>query len=209
MHLASRANFLCRYSGRLGIIAAFKMSESHQSVYFKWTKEEDKDRNVYVACSANDWEWRKMTFNGTKGHHELTMPLPPGKHLYKYVIERGGDNPDWECDRGTEIATDSKNNENNIVEVKEPEQKQAASQLDTPPPPPLKPGIEVERKFSVPNHKYREDLEREGFEECEDMREVLSDFYYDDDEQSLMKADLWLRNRNGHWELKYPVSLQS
>ena len=31
------------------------------------------------------------------------------------------------------------------------------------------------------------------------------DKYYDIYEHSLMKEDHWLRQRNGDWELKYPV----
>ena len=66
------------------------------------------------------------------------------------------------------------------------------------------PQIEIERKFIVPDN-YHERLTAQGFKIQQEFDEILVDKYYDIYEHSLMKEDHWLRQRNGDWELKYPV----
>jgi adenylate cyclase class IV len=66
------------------------------------------------------------------------------------------------------------------------------------------PQIEIERKFIVPDN-YHERLTAQGFKIQQEFDEILLDKYYDIYEHSLMKEDHWLRQRNGDWELKYPV----
>jgi len=71
------------------------------------------------------------------------------------------------------------------------------------------PSLEVERKFVVPAD-YRDRLVGAGFEPVgNDKQEVLADSYYDfstrDNSFPLLTNDHWLRQRNGDWELKYPV----
>merc|ERR1712156_744015 len=68
------------------------------------------------------------------------------------------------------------------------------------------PQIEIERKFIVPDN-YHERLTAQGFQLQQEFDEVLVDKYYDTHEHDLIKEDHWLRQRNGDWELKYPVGL--
>ena len=37
---------------------------------------------------------------------------------------------------------------------------------------------------------------------------INNDVYYDDKKYALTTKDIWLRNRNGIWELKYPIKAQ-
>ena len=73
-------------------------------------------------------------------------------------------------------------------------------------PPQKSPTIEIERKFIVPED-YHEKLLAHGFTRENVYDEVLVDKYYDTCEYALLKKDHWLRQRNGDWELKYPVGL--
>ena len=73
-------------------------------------------------------------------------------------------------------------------------------------PPQKSPTIEIERKFIVPED-YHEKLLAHGFSRENVYDEVLVDKYYDTCEYALLKKDHWLRQRNGDWELKYPVGL--
>jgi adenylate cyclase class IV len=66
------------------------------------------------------------------------------------------------------------------------------------------PTIEVERKFIVPTN-YHERLIANGFKLQMEFDEILVDKYYDTPEHALLNDDHWLRQRNGDWELKYPV----
>jgi len=50
-------------------------------------------------------------------------------------------------------------------------------------------------------------LTAQGFQLQQEFDEVLVDKYYDTHEHDLIKEDHWLRQRNGDWELKYPVGL--
>ena len=73
-------------------------------------------------------------------------------------------------------------------------------------PPQKSPTIEIERKFIVPID-YHDKLLAHGFAREKVYDEVLVDKYYDTCEYALLKKDHWLRQRNGDWELKYPVGL--
>ena len=68
------------------------------------------------------------------------------------------------------------------------------------------PTIEIEQKFIVPID-YHDKLLANGFTQENVHDEVLLDKYYDTCEYALIKKDHWLRQRNGDWELKYPVGL--
>jgi len=82
----------------------------------------------------------------------------------------------------------------------------AGSKASTSPKKP--PSLEVERKFVVPND-YKDRLMEAGFQPVDQFCEVLADSYYDfstlDNSFPLLTNDHWLRQRNGDWELKYPV----
>ena len=65
---------------------------------------------------------------------------------------------------------------------------------------------QIEWKFIVPDN-YHERLTAQGFQLQQEFDEVLVDKYYDTHEHDLIKEDHWLRQRNGDWELKYPVGL--
>ena len=68
--------------------------------------------------------------------------------------------------------------------------------------------IEVERKFLVPDN-YHDRLISHGFRLEQEFDEVLVDKYFDTHKHHLLKEDFWLRQRNGDWELKYPVGTRS
>ena len=68
--------------------------------------------------------------------------------------------------------------------------------------------IEVERKFLVPDN-YHDRLINHGFRLEQEFDEVLVDKYFDTHKHHLLKEDFWLRQRNGDWELKYPVGTRS
>ena len=64
--------------------------------------------------------------------------------------------------------------------------------------------IEIERKFIVPDN-FHEKIIAQGYQMQKVYDEVLVDKYYDTHEHVLINNDYWLRQRNGDWELKYPV----
>ena len=81
------------------------------------------------------------------------------------------------------------------------------------------PGCDIERKFFAPSD-YQKRLENLGFVPVKHFRdEILDDCYYEfipcntesvvsslANEYLLLSNDHWLRQRNGDWELKYPVN---
>ena len=70
------------------------------------------------------------------------------------------------------------------------------------------PQIEIERKFIVPDD-YHERLTAQGFQLQKEFDEILEDKYYDTHQHVLINEDHWLRQRNGDWELKYPVGVDA
>jgi len=62
--------------------------------------------------------------------------------------------------------------------------------------------IEVEKKFLLSDNQQTQLLHGAEFL----FEKVITDTYFDDDDYSLTKADLWLRQRNGSYELKAPLS---
>jgi len=79
-----------------------------------------KASTVHVAGDFNDWldntdgkvtghgEW--LLQNDGAGHWRLTVPIPPGRHKFKYVIDAGAR---WETDARLPVATDG----NSVIDV--------------------------------------------------------------------------------------------
>jgi len=63
--------------------------------------------------------------------------------------------------------------------------------------------IEVEKKFILTGEQERRLLD--GAEFLGEKK--LTDVYYDDDRYSLTRKDIWLRSRNGKFELKAPMNV--
>ena len=68
--------------------------------------------------------------------------------------------------------------------------------------------LEIERKFLVPED-FSQIFQENGFNFVKEFEEVLSDKYFDTQDHHLLHMDYWLRQRNGDWELKYPVGGQN
>jgi thiamine-triphosphatase len=65
--------------------------------------------------------------------------------------------------------------------------------------------LEVERKFPVPSLEVL--FSSLAASECEQVGEIsFEDAYFDTPDKALTQKDLWLRKRDGEWELKIPVS---
>src|SRR3990167_7926273 len=65
--------------------------------------------------------------------------------------------------------------------------------------------IEVEKKFSLSEAEKRRLTEGAEFL----GERIMRDVYYDSPDWSLTTKDIWLRERNGAWELKLPRHAQS
>ena len=61
--------------------------------------------------------------------------------------------------------------------------------------------IEVERKFTVGGDDEKRLLEGADFL----LEKTLMDVYYDTPDYALSTKDMWLRTRDGRWELKVPL----
>ena len=63
--------------------------------------------------------------------------------------------------------------------------------------------IEVEKKFILTTEQEKSLIEGADFL----GEKKFTDIYYDDEDFSLTKKDLWLRNREGRFELKIPKNI--
>jgi len=70
------------------------------------------ETSVEVAGSFNSWLPAPLARSGEEW--AATFPLPPGRHLYKYVVDG-----EWLVDPGKQVVIDEKGNENNVVEVED------------------------------------------------------------------------------------------
>ena len=157
-----------------------------KSVRFQWPHE--ASGSVRLAGSFNSWQPQDMSFDASDGVWRLERDVAPGKHQFKFVVDG-----EWVHDAGQPHTPNEVGSENNFLEVLAP---MSPEKTKT---------IEVERKFEVPED-FRERLPAAGFEVVTGFAvESLVDVYYDTRDFSLIKSDHWLRQRNGDWEMKYPV----
>ena len=70
---------------------------------------------VYPAGTFNEWQYRRHPMQTTDGGRTwtLTLPLPPGAHQYKFVI----DGTEWRTDPKAPVIDDGNGNLNSVVWV--------------------------------------------------------------------------------------------
>ncbi len=72
-----------------------------------------KAKNVVLASSFNNWDESVMSMEKTSSGWKLTVPVPPGKHFYKFKIEK-----DWVLDPVNELQQkDGEGNINSVILV--------------------------------------------------------------------------------------------
>lgn len=80
-----------------------------RKVLLSWVATSAK--KVQLCGSFNDWE-QKVDLVQVDGKHELCIPLPPGKHAYKFIVDG-----EWLYDFTSPNETDSNGNVNNVIVV--------------------------------------------------------------------------------------------
>ncbi|PXF42640.1 5'-AMP-activated protein kinase subunit beta-1 [Gracilariopsis chorda] len=94
-----------RPNGNSAATPALKPSQ----VTLEWTPHTGS--NVLVTGSFCDWK-DKHTLSTADGKYQLTLPLPPGKHVYKFIVDG-----EWCYDITQPTETDSEGNVNNVLVV--------------------------------------------------------------------------------------------
>lgn len=172
---------------------------------------------VQLAGSFTQWKPVDMEKNSAESTGEkwaLKLDLSPGEYEFKFVVDGK-----WLHNELLPTKTNDEGIINNVITVEEKALSMSTSssieaineeelnEADDEGWEVLQnPQIEIERKFIVPDN-YHERLTAQGFQLQQEFDEVLVDKYYDTHEHDLIKEDHWLRQRNGDWELKYPVGL--
>jgi len=169
---------------------------------------------VQLAGSFTQWEPVDMEKNSESGEKwALKLDLSPGEYEFKFVVDGK-----WLHNELLPIKTNEEGITNNVITVEEKALSMSTSSSieainedeiddeDEGWEVIQNPQIEIERKFIVPDN-YHERLTAQGFQLQQEFDEVLVDKYYDTYEHALIKEDHWLRQRNGDWELKYPVGI--
>jgi len=169
---------------------------------------------VQLAGSFTQWEPVDMEKNSESGEKwALKLDLSPGEYEFKFVVDGK-----WLHNELLPIKTNEEGIMNNVITVEEKALSMSTSSSieainedeiddeDEGWEVIQNPQIEIERKFIVPDN-YHERLTAQGFQLQQEFDEVLVDKYYDTYEHALIKEDHWLRQRNGDWELKYPVGI--
>lgn len=87
--------------------AAPVKSSSH--VTLEWTPHTGS--SVFVTGSFSDWK-EQHQLPTADGKYQLTLPLPPGKHVYKFIVDG-----EWYYDITQPTETDSDGNVNNVLVV--------------------------------------------------------------------------------------------
>jgi len=169
---------------------------------------------VQLAGSFTQWEPVDMEKNSGNEKWALKLDLSPGEYEFKFVVDGK-----WQHSELLPTKTNDEGITNNVILVEEKALSmstsssiEAINEEDIEDPDDegweviQNPQIEIERKFIVPDN-YHERLTAHGFQIQQEFDEVLMDKYYDTHEHALINEDHWLRQRNGDWELKYPVGL--
>jgi len=181
------------------------------STSFEWNGNAAVEK-VQLAGSFTQWKPVEMEKNSAEADEKwaLKLDLSPGEYEFKFVVDGN-----WVCDELLPTKTDEEGSRNNVIKVEEKAMSissassiEAIDEIEEEEDEGWEviqnPQIEIERKFIVPDN-YHERLTAQGFKIQQEFDEILVDKYYDIYEHSLMKEDHWLRQRNGDWELKYPV----
>ncbi|CAN8067417.1 unnamed protein product [Agarophyton chilense] len=84
-------------------------TDTSPNVTLQWTPR--MGTNVLVTGSFCDWKQHHPLCT-TDGSYALALPLPPGKHLYKFIVDGK-----WFYDVTKPIETDSEGNVNNVMYV--------------------------------------------------------------------------------------------
>jgi len=192
------------------------------AVSFEWKKSQGTVvEKVQLAGSfpASQWNPVEMKKSSCDEKWALKLDLPPGEYEFKFVVDGNWvideDQPTKLSEVGTlnnvivvknesSSTTSSMSTSSSIEAISHPHSEDEGWEVITPPQ--KSPTIEIERKFIVPID-YHDKLLAHGFAREKVYDEVLVDKYYDTCEYALLKKDHWLRQRNGDWELKYPVGL--
>jgi len=72
----------------------------------------DADSSVVVAGSFSDWERMPLAFDAGSSCFRVSLPLPRGRHVYKYVADGA-----WLTNPRVPTATDNIGAVNNVVEA--------------------------------------------------------------------------------------------
>lgn len=201
---------LSPFSQGLGHVVKRAMSTA--AVTFRWPYQ--GANHVQVAGSFSAWKPVDMQKSETPDNGwKLQLQVPHGEHEFKFVVDG-----QWVHDEQTPSKMNEVGSHNNFINVDKDRSDtpskmsttsseedweivdRPASKLDNT----KTPCLEVERKFVVPSN-YRERLADNGFTMVKEFDEVLVDKYFDTADHALLSQDHWLRQRNGDWELKYPV----
>ena len=79
---------------------------------FKWIHG---GREVFVTGSFNNWEGKFPMQRIDDAEFSLIIDLPPGTHLYKYVVDQ-----EWKLDEDAPTVVLDGGDKNNVIEVKRP-----------------------------------------------------------------------------------------
>jgi len=170
-----------------------------------WIHDEKKDTMENEMGSKNN----VIRIEDYPGSEKLSEGLDDdnvdGDSVSSLPSDEGANLDDVEDD-GWEVLDKPLSNSNHSS-IEMIENSRSGSKASTSPRKP--PSLEVERKFVVPSD-YKDRLMEAGFQPVDQFCEILADSYYDfstvDNSFPLLTNDHWLRQRNGDWELKYPVS---
>jgi hypothetical protein len=154
-------------------------------IAFAWPHEAASE--VRLAGSFNSWQPQDMKYDPADGSWKIEREVKPGNHQFKFVVDGL-----WVHDEGQPHLANEVGSENNVIEVLAPTPAKGALT------------IEVERKFEVPKD-FKKILPAHGYKAVADFAETLVDEYFDTKNYDLLKSDHWLRQRNGDWEMKYPL----
>ena len=158
-----------------------------KTVQFAWPHEAAE--SVRLAGSFNSWQPQDMVFDAADGSWKVEQPVSPGRHQFKFVVDGL-----WVHDENQPHTPNEVGSHNNVVEVLSPTKPSSPAAQ-----------IEVERKFQVPED-FDSALPARGYELLKGFAvEAIVDEYFDTRRMDLIRADHWLRRRNGDWEMKYPV----
>jgi len=158
-----------------------------KTMEFRWPHEAAE--SVRLAGSFNTWQPQDMSFDAAEGLWKVEQDVSPGRHQFKFVVDGL-----WVHDENQPHTPNEVGSHNNVIEVLSPTKPSSPAAQ-----------IEVERKFQVPED-FREALPARGYELVKGFaEETIVDEYFDTRRMDLIRADHWLRRRNGDWEMKYPV----
>ena len=75
--------------------AATKQAPAKQAKKVTFKIATDPGSKVFVAGSFNNWDVDQLQLrdNPDSGEYKITLPLPPGRHEYKFVV-----NGEWRLD---------------------------------------------------------------------------------------------------------------